>query len=131
MKFFWSPVKKISNFETKTALFRYFAHNFFKNVPFCFFTYVLEKNTKKLFKVFFYLRLLSLKIIILFLKLYVLFDFFDIFFLIFYKFEDRVDSGPMIITIFFFQFLILIFFKQTKTLIIYFKHLLIIKINSK
>ena len=67
----------------KDIEFRFFAHNFFKNGPnsiffflkfLFFFAYVLEKNTKKNYLKCFYMRFLSLVVLILFLKL---FDFFD------------------------------------------------------
>ena len=119
---FWHflvPKLFLVNFEIflitglKDNEFRFFAHNFFKNGPnskffllkfLLFFSYFLEKNTKNYLKCF-YMRFLILKILNCILKLYVLFEFFDNIYILnfysFYKFQNRVDSGLKIITIFF------------------------------
>ena len=115
---FWHflvPIKKLFlvNFEIflitylKDMEFRFFAHNFFKNGPnsnfffwnFCCFTHFLEKNTKKLFKVFLYAIFEFENFNLVFETVYLRF-FWEFFILNFYPFY-KFDSGPMIITIFF------------------------------
>ena len=103
--------------------FRFFAHNFFKNDPnsnffffwnFCFFTYFLEKNKKNNLKCF-YMWFLSLKIFILFLKLYVpsyvIIDLKDNESVRFFS-HNFFKNGPNSIKFFFLKFLFFTYFLE-------------------